>query len=183
VDNLAVVGKPTFVDQLINKMGKCFTIGANEDLHHFLSLKVNRDINGQMVYLSQSHYINEMQAKFIEGESISVATPTDSNFQHLVPRLRKEPQASGPYNQLVGSLLWAAQCTWPDVAFAVNRLSQFLRDPSEAHWKAALRVLHYLVSTKHLRLQLGGDLTCAGYSDLDWAEDRSDRRSTSAYTF
>jgi hypothetical protein len=44
-------------------------------------------------------------------------------------------------------------------------------------------VLNYLISTKDLRLCLGGELTCSGYSDSDWAEDRDDRRSTSGYTF
>lgn len=65
----------------------------------------------------------------------------------------------------------------------VNRLSQHLRGPSEAHYRAALRVLHYLVSTKHLKLCLGGKLTLSGYSDSDWAEDRDNRRSTSAYSY
>lgn len=87
------------------------------------------------------------------------------------------------YPALIGSLLWVARCTRPDTAFAVNKLSQFLRDPSISHWDSALRVLRYLHTTKHLRLRLGGDLTCAGYSDADWAEDKIDRRSTSAYAF
>jgi hypothetical protein len=65
----------------------------------------------------------------------------------------------------------------------VNRLSQHLRDPSEAHWHAAVRVLNYLVSTKNLKLKLGGKLDLSGYSDSDWAEDRDDRKSTSAYTY
>jgi hypothetical protein len=46
-----------------------------------------------------------------------------------------------------------------------------------------VRILNYLVSTKDLRLRLGGDLTLSGYTDSDWAEDRDDRRSTSAYTY
>jgi hypothetical protein len=140
-------------------------------------------VEGQLVYLSQTHYINDMHLRFLGESHVHVSTPTDSNFRLLVPRLPEEQPSSGPYNQLVGSLLWAAQCTRPDVLFAVNKLSQFLRDPSDAHWKAALRVLNYLVSTKHLRLKLGGALSCSGYSDSDWAEDRADRRSTSAYTF
>jgi hypothetical protein len=44
-------------------------------------------------------------------------------------------------------------------------------------------VLNYLVSTKNLQLRLSGELTCSGYSDSDWAEDRDNRRSTSAYTY
>jgi hypothetical protein len=124
-----------------------------------------------------------MQARSLSDTHTNVANPTNNNFRLLVPRLPGEQASSGPYNQLVGSLLWAAQCTRPDISFAVNKLSQFLWDSSEAHWKASLRVLNYFVSTKHLCLQLGGDLTCSGYSDSDWAEDCHNRQSTSAYTF
>jgi hypothetical protein len=97
--------------------------------------------------------------------------------------LTDEAPSSALYNQLIGSLLWVSQCTLPNVAFAINRLSQHLQDPSEAHWAAGICVLNYLILTKNLRLCLGGELTCSGYSDSDWAEDRDDRRSTSGYTF
>lgn len=76
-----------------------------------------------------------------------------------------------------------AQYTRADVFFAVNRLSQFLHNPSAAHWCAVLHILRYLFTTKDLRLCLGGLLDFCGYTDSDWAEDRFDRRSTSAYTF
>ena len=89
----------------------------------------------------------------------------------------------GPYNQLIGSLLWLSQCTRPNVAFAVNRLSQHLWDPSNAHWHAGVLVLNYLISTKLLKLKLGGRLDCCGFSNSNWAEDRDDCRSTSAYTY
>lgn len=183
VDDLAVVGSPSFVDQTIDKMGKKFTIGANEELHHFLYLKISCDPSKNVLYLSQSHYIDELKSRFLNNTHVNVATPTDSNFRLLVPHLPNKKPSSGPYNQLIGSLLWAAQCTRPDIAFAVNRLSQFLRDPSDLQWLAGLRILHYLCSTKHLCLRLGGSMTCSGFSDLDWAEDRSDCRLTSAYTF
>lgn len=183
VDDLAVVGEDSFVDDVISRMGQKFTIGADEPLHHFLSLKIARDQSNNLLYLSQSHYIDKIKSRFLADYHLKVYTPTDASFRSLVPRKPEEPPSSGPYNQLIGSLLWAAQCTRPDVSFAVNKLSQFLRDPSDSHWKAALRILHYLCSTKDLRLRLGGSLTCAGFSDSDWAENRSDRRSTSAYTF
>lgn len=46
-----------------------------------------------------------------------------------------------------------------------------------------MRVCQYLGTTKALRLRLGGDLLCSGFSDSDWAEDRSDHHSTSGYTY
>lgn len=121
--------------------------------------------------------------KYLKGSAVKVSTPTDVHFKDLVPRLPDENQSPGHYASLIGALLWVAQCTRPDISFAVNRLSQFFRDPSESHWYAAVRVLTYLGSTKHLRLRLGGGLVCSGYSDSDWAEDRLDRHSTSAYTY
>ena len=35
----------------------------------------------------------------------------------------------------------------PDVSYAVNKLSQFMHQPSAEHWKLAKRVLRYLCGT------------------------------------
>ncbi|PLW30300.1 hypothetical protein PCANC_25459 [Puccinia coronata f. sp. avenae] len=112
-----------------------------------------------------------------------VSTPTDSYFKNLTHRTSSDPSSPGPYPQIIGSLLWISQCTRPDIAFAVNKLSQYLRNPSLSHWYAAVRILNYLKTTSTLKLRLGGSLNVLGYSDSDWAEDRDDRRSTSAYTY
>lgn len=183
VDDLAIVGEDAFVDDVSLQLSQRFTVSADHDLHHFLSLRITRDIPGRLVFLSQTHYIDQLQETFKMKDCLPVKTPTDINFKDLRAKTQAEDPSPGPYPQLIGSLLWVAQCTRADVSFAVSRLSQFLRDPSAAHWKAALRVLQYLISTKHLRLRLGGNLECSGYSDADWAEDRQDRKSTSAYTY
>lgn len=182
-DDLAIVCEPSFVDPLIKSLGEKFQIGADEDIHHFLSLRISHDRNSHHVFLNQSHYIEDLCHRFLDGKHTPVATPTDINFKSLNRRTSLDSPASGPHKQLVGSLLWVSQCTQPDVAFAVNRLSQHLCDPSQSHYLAAIRVLNYLVSKKDLKLRLGGKLTFSGYSDSDWAEDRDDRKSTSAYTY
>jgi hypothetical protein len=183
VDDLAIVGEPPFVDSLISSIGQRFKIGADEELNHFLSLKITRSLPDRHVFLNQAHYISDLCTRFLDGKPTSVSTPTDSHFKNLGRRHSSEPVSSGPYPQLIGSLLWVSQCTRPDISFAVNRLSQHLRDPSDAHWHTGLRILNYLVATKDLKLRLGGDMVLSGYSDSDWAEDRDDRRSTSAYTY
>jgi hypothetical protein len=112
-----------------------------------------------------------------------VSTPTNSYFKNLTHRTPSNPVSPCPYPQLIGSLLWVSQCTRPDISFAVNKLSQYLQNPSLSHWLAAVQILNYLCSTADLKLCLGGSLDLAGYSDSDWGEDRDDRRSTSAYTY
>ena len=58
------------------------------------------------------------------------------------------------YQRKVGSILYTAVNTRPDIAFAVSRLARFLTNPSPAHQTAADRVLLYLQRTRGLRLQL-----------------------------
>jgi hypothetical protein len=173
-DDLAIAGEPSFVDSLISSVGKQFKIVADEDLNHFLSIKITRDIENHHVFMNQAHYIQELRDRFLGGVSHMVATPTDSYFKNLTHRSPSDPVSPGPYPQIIGSLLWVSQCTRPDISFAVNKLSQYLRDPSLSHWFAAVRILNYLCSTADLKLHLGGNLDLAGYSDSDWAEDRDD---------
>jgi ATP-binding cassette subfamily B (MDR/TAP) protein 1 len=164
-------------------MGKCFKIGADNKLNHFISLKITRDLGNKLVYLSQAHYIEDIHQRFLEGDEISVSTPANSSFKDLCQSKPDKDPATGPYPQLIGCLLWLAQCTQPNISFVVNRLSQFLRNPSKSHWLAAVQVLQYVNSTRSLRLKLGGDMTVSGYLDSEWAEDREDRSLTSGYTY
>lgn len=183
VDDLAIVGEDLFVSSIISDLSAKFKVSSNKELHHFLSISIARDIPNRLLYLSQTHYIESLQVKFLDNVFRPAMTPTDEAFKDLKPRHPLETRSPQEYPSLVGSLLWVAQCTRPDISFCISRLSQFLRDPSISHWEAGLRVLCYLVTTKDLRLRLGGSLTCSGFSDADWAEDRHDRRSTSGYTY
>lgn len=121
---------------------------------------------------------------FFPPSSTPAISPTNINFKFLSKRSPTSPKSPSQYNQLIRSLLWVSQCTRPNILFAVNKLSQFLQDPSLDHWNAAIQILQYLNATKHFCLTLGGnDLELVGYSDSDWAEDRDNRRSISGYTF
>lgn len=183
VDDLAVVGDDQFIQPLMDQLEMKYKVGQREELNHFLSLKITRDKPNKYVFLSQSHYIGELGEPYLPGFAATVLTPTASNFKDLGVRHTSEDPSPGPYSSLIGALLWIAQSTRADVCFAVNQLSQFLHNPFAGHWFAAIRVLKYLITTKDLKLPLCGNLTCCGYTDSNWAEDRFDCRSTSAYTY
>ena len=117
-----------------NLLGSSFKIGAKKELHHFLSLKFNHSVDEQLVYLSQEHYIEKMSSRFLHSNTVPVSTPTDSNFKDLKRCTSEDDASPGPYQQLLGCLLWAAQCTQPNVFFDLNRLLQFIKDPSVTHW-------------------------------------------------
>ncbi|UYV62815.1 hypothetical protein LAZ67_2002020 [Cordylochernes scorpioides] len=85
-----------------------------------------------------------------------------------------------PYRELIGSLLYLANSSRPDMTFAVTKLAQFCSNPGERHWQAAKHILRYLQATKNVSLiyKRGSDDILA-FSDSDWANDIDDRRSTS----
>lgn len=51
VDDLAVVGEQAVINPIIDKLASKFKIGAQEELHHFLSLKITRDRKNRFVPL------------------------------------------------------------------------------------------------------------------------------------
>ncbi|XP_071580823.1 uncharacterized protein [Temnothorax nylanderi] len=85
-----------------------------------------------------------------------------------------------PYKQLVGSLMYLALATWPDILYAVTKLLQFSSNPGRAHWLQANRVLRYLAATKDIGLEYScGANEIEIFSDADWASDVDNRHSYS----
>ncbi|KAK1913111.1 hypothetical protein P3342_002412 [Pyrenophora teres f. teres] len=75
------------------------------------------------------------------------------------------------YQRKIGSLLFVAVNTRPDVAFATSRLARFLTNPSAEHHRAADRVLLYLHLTRTLGLQFGGNDDLVVASDASFADN------------
>jgi hypothetical protein len=123
-----------------------------------------------------------------------VQTPLD-------PNVRLDGQQGGvkvgdptQYQAIVGSLMYAALGTRPDIAYAVAALSRCNSRPLAVHLTAAKRILRYLKpeATKAAKLcyTSSGDYNHAGtseelhgYTDADCAGDSADRKSHGGYTF
>jgi len=85
------------------------------------------------------------------------------------------------YQKKIGSILYAAVITRPDIDSAASRLSQFLTNPGPIHQEAADRVLLYLQRTQGLARQLGGEYDLVVASDASFADNTLDRKSSQAY--
>ncbi|XP_073814329.1 uncharacterized protein [Musca autumnalis] len=72
----------------------------------------------------------------------------------------------------------------PDIAYAVNFMSQFNSNYTEEHWKAVKRILRYLKGTLDYGLLFKKtNENLFGVVDADWGGNISDRRSYSGYAF
>ncbi|CAI7842659.1 unnamed protein product, partial [Closterium sp. NIES-54] len=88
------------------------------------------------------------------------------------------------YQGLIGSLMYAAVTTRPDMSFTVNTLAQSCVAPRDIHMHVALRALRYLVDTadRVIRYERQGGEQVVGYTDPDWGGE-TDGKSRSAYIF
>ena len=85
---------------------------------------------------------------------------------------------------MVGSLLYIAMATRPDIAHAVGVVSKFNANLKEAHLTAVKRILRYLKGTIDLALKYKkGSNSLIGYSGADWAGDLEDRHSNNRESF
>lgn len=171
----------TFRDQI----KKRFDIKTGE-VGVYLGNKIVVESGKYTVSMDQSEYIQQILEKFEMGESHAVATPMVSRLSssHKGEELSSEDKSQ--YRIIVGSLLYLACWTRPDIAFAVSELSRFVSDPGSVHMQAAKRVLRYLKGTKDLGLKFtrpsDGSLNRLwGYVDSDWAGCVDTRKSTTGY--
>src|SRR3954469_3001984 len=90
-----------------------------------------------------------------------------------------------PYLSAVGALMYLANCTRPDIAFAVNLLARYSSDPTNRHWKGIKDVFRYLQGTKDLGLSYrrNQDLSLVGYADVGYLSDPHTSKSQTGYVF
>jgi hypothetical protein len=91
------------------------------------------------------------------------------------------------YPSLLGSLVYAAVCTRPDVSTSLSILGSAQASPTEAHLHALKKVLRYLHGTIDMRRTLGGgtehNLQLTSFADADSVNDSGIRKSRSGYLF
>ena len=160
-----------------------FDIKDQGEIGYCIGLEFNRDNGG--ISLRQKGYILDVLKKFGMADSKSVSTPMDIGVKLTHPEGAMEKKyAELPYRELVGALMYLATATRPDIAHAVSFLSQFLTNYRQEHWTAAKRVLRYLRRTPDIGITYGcGGSSIIGFSDSDWGNCLTDRRSYTGYIF
>lgn len=171
--------------KLRNQLSNRFQMKDLGPATHCVGIKIAQGEN--FIELDQSVYIIELLEKFNLAETKRYKIPSDTNTK-LSIKMKIESQAEDeeleklPYQEAVESLLYLAQCTRPDIAFAVNDVSRF---NSNYGFNAVARIFGYLRNTIDLKLRFEHQ-KCGkvnAFSDSDYASDVDKRRSCTGYDF
>ncbi|XP_055306569.1 uncharacterized protein LOC129570871, partial [Sitodiplosis mosellana] len=111
-------------------------------------------------------------------DSHPVATPV--NHQQVLEAAEEASNAKFPYRQVVGSLIYLAIETRPDISFAVGYVSRFMEQPTNAHVTAVKGTSNYgiLFSSEN-----ANNSKFSIYSDADYAGCTETRRSTTGSVY
>uniref|UniRef100_A0A2N9F1U5 Reverse transcriptase Ty1/copia-type domain-containing protein n=1 Tax=Fagus sylvatica TaxID=28930 RepID=A0A2N9F1U5_FAGSY len=180
VDDIIITGPNSVsITYLINTLQGDFALKDLGPLHFFLGVEAHKVDSG--MYLSQRRYITDLLHKTNLHEAKPVSSPMASStvLSQYTGSSLSDPSS---YRSVVGSLQYLS-LTRPDISFAVNKVCQFMANPTEDHWSAVKRILRYLKHTIHHCIFLHRDtnFNIQAFSDADWASCPDDRRSTTGY--
>ena len=153
-------------------------------------LVINITCNGKVrtLCMNQSHYLNNVLEQLDMRSDKHCSTELLMNsYASLYPAGPDNKRTDQwKYQQGIGSLMYTAILTHPDIQFPLNRLSQYMSDPAEHHSSALKTLLHYVHSTINLSIVFRGNrssesLNLMTYSDSDYAADKLNRKSILGY--
>ncbi|MBW0535981.1 hypothetical protein O181_075696 [Austropuccinia psidii MF-1] len=182
VDDIAIFGSD--IEPFKKEISSEFDIKDIGTADLLLGVKVGH--SSHHVSLDQQHFTESLRELYGMSECRPVATPLIPN-EHLSPATDDEVSAFNSlgvsYRSAIGSINYLSTATRPDLSFAVSSLSQFLERPGLRHWRAFLHVLRYLRGTPNVGLVYSrhGAGGLIAYSDADWGNCQTTRRSTTGY--
>ena len=136
------------------------------EVEQFTGLQVITSKDNLTISIGQKPYIENMFEKYCSGENSKLWTsPVGSTredldrFMNIGPAktdVERTRMAGKDYLGVIGSLLYAACQTRPDIQYHVSHLGQFMQDPSPQAYDAAIGLVCYLYRTRDLVITYGG---------------------------
>ncbi|KAF3685899.1 hypothetical protein FXO37_00155 [Capsicum annuum] len=145
-----------------------------------LGIRIHRTPQG--LALSQFHYIEKVLDKFKYMKFGIAKTPLDMSF--ALQKNEGESDSQLKYARVLGYLMYIINCTRPDIAYVISKLSRYTSNTNKTHWMAMKRVLGYLKYTEDYTLHYNKyPAILEGYSDANWITESNEVKSTSGYIF
>lgn len=210
VDDILIAGKDKKTrDNAANILKRYFTMKELGAPKIFLGITISELANNKGYKISMRDTIDRIEKDYnVTTTQRKLGTPIAKGFdKNTIQSLKLNETSHKQYRSIIGTLLFLANTTRPDISFAVSYLSRFLENPTEYHMKGAKRTLQYLIQTKDFGITYTNDEYKLKYEDLryidksedvilkdypneskyklvvitdsDWAGDTSDRKSQS----
>lgn len=190
VDDLNIIGTPDDIEEASSYLMSEFEMKDLGKTKFCLGLQLEHSPAGILVH--QSAYTQKVLERFGFEKAYPSKTPmVGRSLQQDKDPFRPKEEGEEilgpefPYLSAVGALMYLANCTRPDIAFAVNLLARYSSEPTKRHWKGVKDIFRYIQGTKDLGLfyQKNQDLSVVGYADAGYLSDPHTSKSQTGYVF
>ena len=190
VDDLNLIGTPEEISKAVEFLKKEFETKDLGRTKFCLGLQIEHLEDG--IFIHQSNYTTKVLKRFHMDKAHPLSTPMvvrslDVSKDPFRPR-EENKELLGPkvpYLSAIGALMYLANCTRPDISFAVNVLARFSSSPTRRHWNGIKHILRYLQGTTDLGLFYSNKSApeMIGYADAGYLSDPHKARSQTGYLF
>ena len=143
VDDICAVGKKERCDQFGKDLNRMVPVKNLGELKWYSGF-YERDREAGRLKISQQTRTEGLGEKLDVKRGGSIPLPTTCKlYEYDVD----EPTIGRVFLELIGSLLWNALLSRPDIVNAVRAVARYCSAPKMGHWKAALGILGYAVRT------------------------------------
>ncbi|RKF64974.1 Retrovirus-related Pol polyprotein from transposon TNT 1-94 [Golovinomyces cichoracearum] len=145
VDDLITTGPDeNQIDQVMGRLSKKIKLETIGQVKQFLGMQIIPDYDHQSLKINQTKYTRSMLTRFEKENVRPVSSPVELGVNLLPSTEQASHSETHRYQQQVGSLIYLAINTRPDIAFAVNRCARYMSNPNESHYRALERIWKYL---------------------------------------
>lgn len=156
------------------------------EISPYLDMEVDVEI-GKKISLRQTTYLRKILERFQMSDCKPASVSMNPGVANsLIPSEQQPDKATIKwYRSAIGSLMWPAIQTRPDISYSVGVLSRYCANPGPIHCNLVIQIFRYLAGTLDLEITFRSDSTneLVGYTDSDWARLKDRQRSTGGYTF
>jgi hypothetical protein len=106
------------------------------------------------------------------GYSDCKPTPTPYDASMILKKNKRIMRDQLRYSQIIGSLTYLTSVTRPDISIVMRKLSRFVSNLGDDHWRALERVMRYIKGTTNYEIHYSRNLKVReSYSDSNWIYD------------
>ena len=145
VDDILIAPKSADVRaKLVEDMRASFQLSAMDDAHYFLGMKIERERMSRKLFVSQVAYVDKILNRFKMRNSYA-KIPMEHGCQHLTATDNEINAAQDlPYRELIGSLMYLACTSRPDIMYATGHMARSVSCYSQQHWNSAKKIAKYV---------------------------------------
>eukprot|EP00833_Pecoramyces_ruminatium_P015872 jgi/Orpsp1_1/1189904/evm.model.d7180000075388.1 len=176
VDDILITGTHIEIKKVKESIQNKYKLNDLGQANFIIGIKIVKCSDGYIIH--QKGFLDEILRKF----NANNLKPSNNTIPNEIKDLKNKKFNSTIYKQAIGSLLYLAINTRPDILFSVSKAASKNENPTYEEWNNVLKIFRYLKGNPNYGIKYTrNNNKLKIYVDADFAGDKETRKSTSGH--